>query len=169
RGHLYWHVCRELTGELATFDGDSRIAGGQVIQLKELVIKYQIPRVLVEVNGPGSFAGKLLRQALKGTGCGVTEIFNTVNKQKRILDAFEAPLSARFLWAHTDVLDGPMFEQMRDFNPALTDQPDDYIDSGAGAVTATPVRIGKMVRNPDTVTRENWRPTDGVYEVEADY
>ncbi|EIK2775074.1 phage terminase large subunit [Salmonella enterica] len=169
RGHLYWHVCRELTGDLATFDGDSRIAGGQVIQLKELVIKYQIPRVLVEVNGPGSFAGKLLRQALKGTGCGVTEIFNTVNKQKRILDAFEAPLSARFLWAHTDVLDGPAFAQMRDFKPDVTDQPDDYIDSGAGAVTATPVRIGKMVRNPDTVTRENWRPTDGVYEVEADY
>lgn len=80
------------------------------------------------MNGPGSFAGKLLRQALKGTGCGVREEFSITNKQKRILDAFEA-------WAHTDVLDGPVYDQMRDFNPALTNQPDDFIDSGAGAIS----------------------------------
>jgi hypothetical protein len=70
-GHLYWHVCQELTGELAEFDDNDKITGGQVAQIKELVLKYQIPVVCVEVNGPGSFAGKLLRQALKGTGCGV--------------------------------------------------------------------------------------------------
>ncbi len=65
------------------------------MQIKELVLKYQIPLVRVEVNGPGSFAGKLLIQALKGTGCGVREEFSVTNKQKRILDAFEAPLSSR--------------------------------------------------------------------------
>lgn len=80
RGHLYWHVCRELSGELAEFDGDDKISGGQVIEIKELVLKYQIPRVIVEVNGQGGFAPKLLRQALKGTDCGVTEEFSVVNK-----------------------------------------------------------------------------------------
>ncbi|MGP0940853.1 transcriptional regulator, partial [Serratia sp. CY74664] len=140
RGHLYWHVCQEMIGDLAEFDERDKITGGQVVQIRELVIRYQIPQVVVEVNGPGSFAGKLLRQALKGTGCGVREEFTITNKQKRILDAFEAPLSSRFLWAHSDVLDGPAYDQMRDFNPAVTNQPDDFIDSGAGAIRVTSPR-----------------------------
>ncbi|MDP8772896.1 phage terminase large subunit [Serratia marcescens] len=169
RGHLYWHVCQELIGDLAEFDERDKITGGQVVQIRELVIRYQIPQVVVEVNGPGSFAGKLLRQALKGTGCGVREEFTIANKQKRILDAYEAPLSSRFLWAHSDVLDGPAYDQMRDFNPALTNQPDDYIDSGAGAISETPVRIGKLVGKPTAQGREDWQPTDGDHEVAVDY
>ncbi|MGQ6073322.1 phage terminase large subunit [Serratia sp. IR-2025] len=169
RGHLYWHVCQELIGDLAEFDERDKITGGQVVQIRELVIRYQIPQVVVEVNGPGSFAGKLLRQALKGTGCGVREEFTITNKQKRILDAFEAPLSSRFLWAHSDVLDGPAYDQMRDFNPTLTNQPDDFIDSGAGAISETPVRIGKLVGKPTAQGREDWQPTDGDHEVAVDY
>lgn len=169
RGHLYWHVCQELIGDLAEFDERDKITGGQVVQIRELVIRYQIPQVVVEVNGPGSFAGKLLRQALKGTGCGVREEFTITNKQKRILDAFEAPLSSRFLWAHSDVLDGPAYDQMRDFNPAVTNQPDDFIDSGAGGISETPVRIGKLVGKPTAQGREDWQPTDGDHEVAVDY
>ena len=169
RGHLYWHICQELTGDLAEFDDKDKIIGGQVVQIRELVVKFQIPQVVVEVNGPGSFAGKLLRQALKGTGCGVREEFTVTNKQKRILDAFEAPLSSRFLWAHSDVLDGPAYDQMRDFNPALTNQPDDFIDSGAGAIGETPVRIGKLVGKPTAQGREDWQPYDGDHEVAVDY
>ncbi|HAT3744037.1 TPA: phage terminase large subunit [Serratia marcescens] len=169
RGHLYWHVCQGLIGDLAEFDERDKITGGQVVQIRELVVRYQIPQVVVEVNGPGSFAGKLLRQALKGTGCGVREEFTITNKQKRILDAYEAPLSSRFLWAHSDVLDGPAYDQMRDFNPALTNQPDDYIDSGAGAISETPVRIGKLVGKPTAQGREDWQPSDGDHEVAVDY
>lgn len=169
RGHLYWHVCQELIGDLAEFDERDKITGGQVVQIRELVIRYQIPQVVVEVNGPGSFAGKLLRQALKDTGCGVREEFTITNKQKRILDAFEAPLSSRFLWAHSDVLDGPAYDQMRDFNPAVTNQPDDFIDSGAGAISETPVRIGKLVGKPTAQGREDWQPSDGDHEVAVDY
>lgn len=169
RGHLYWHVCQGLIGDLAEFDERDKITGGQVVQIRELVVRYQIPQVVVEVNGPGSFAGKLLRQALKGTGCGVREEFTITNKQKRILDAYEAPLSSRFLWAHSDVLDGPAYDQMRDFNPAVTNQPDDFIDSGAGAISETPVRIGKLVGKPTAQGREDWQPTDGDHEVAVDY
>ena len=169
RGHLYWQVCEALSGELAEFDDHDKIIGGQVMQIKALVLKYQIPVVCVEVNGPGSFAGKLLRQTLKGTGCGVREEFSVVNKQKRILDAFEAPLSSRFLWAHTDVLDGPMYNQLRDFNPAVNNQPDDFIDSGAGAISATPVRIGKVVGIPTGQSREHWQQSDGNHLVDVDY
>jgi hypothetical protein len=86
---------------------------------------------------PRQLRGQVTASGAQGTGCGVREEFSITNKQKRILDAFEAPLSSRFLWAHTDVLDGPVYDQMRDFNPALTNQPDDFIDSGAGAISQT--------------------------------
>ncbi|EKN5124169.1 TPA: phage terminase large subunit [Yersinia enterocolitica] len=169
RGHLYWQICIGLTGELADFDDNDKIVGGQVVQIRDFVIQYQIPRVVVEVNGPGGFAPKLLRQALKGTGCGVAEEFSVVNKQKRILDALEAPLSSRFLWAHVDVLDGPVYDQMRDFNPKLKNQDDDYIDSGSGAIGQTPVRIGKLVGKPNEQTRDHWQPYAGDHEVAVDY
>jgi hypothetical protein len=56
--------------------------------------------------------------------------------------------------------------QMRDFNPLAANQPDDYLDSGAGAVAATPVRIGKIVRKPPAAQRQDWRPSAGTHEVE---
>jgi len=169
RGQLYWHVCEGLIGELAEFDSKDRIIGGQVMQVRDLVVKYNIPCVVVETNGPGGFVPNILKQALKGTGCGVREEHSSQNKQKRILDAFESPLSARFLWAHVDVLRGPLWDQMRDFNPAISDQPDDYLDSGAGAVSQTPVRIGRIVGNPTERQRDDWRPDAGVHEVQVDY
>ncbi|HID3487002.1 TPA: phage terminase large subunit, partial [Klebsiella aerogenes] len=56
-----------------------------------------------------------------------------------------------------------------DFNPALTNQPDDYIDSGSGAISATPVRIGKLVGIPTAQAREHWQPYDGDISVAVDY
>lgn len=170
RGQLYWHVCKGLEGEIAEFDERTeKITGGQVKQVRDLVIKYQITRVVVETNGPGGFVPTILRQALKGTGCGVGEEHSSTNKQKRILDALESPLSARFLWAHVSVLRGPLWDQMRDFNPALTDQDDDYLDSGSGAIAQTPVRIGRIVGKPTEVRRDDWRTNAGVHEVQVDY
>lgn len=169
RGQLYWHIAKGLEGELAEFDHKDRIIGGQVIQVREVVLALSIPCVVVETNGPGGFVPNILRQALKGTGCAVREEHSTVNKQKRILDALEPPLSSRFLWAHVDVLRGPLWDQMRDFNPAITNQPDDYLDSGAGAISQTPVRIGKIVGKPTEDRRDDWRPDAGVHEVQVDY
>jgi hypothetical protein len=168
RGQLYWHLAKGLTGEIAEFDDKDRIIGGQVHQIRQFVIQYQIPRVIIETNGPGGFAPSILKQALKGTGCGVGEEHSSTNKQKRILDAFESPLSARFLWAHVDVL-RTIWDQMRDFNPAISDQPDDFIDSGAGAISQTPVRIGRIVGKPTEVKRDDWRPDAGTHEVQVDY
>ena len=169
RGQLYWHLSEGMTGELAVFDEKDRIIGGQVVQVRDLVIKYQIPRVIVETNGPGGFVPNILRQALKGSGCGVNEEHSSINKNKRILDAFEPPLSSGFLWAHVSVFDGPVYDQMRSFNPIVTSQPDDYIDSAAGAIRQTPVRIGKIVGKPSGTTREDWRPEVGTFEVTTEY
>lgn len=166
KGRLYWHRSVGLIGEIAEFDGNTdKIVSGQVMQIREVVESLQLSRVVVEVNGPGAFAPVLLRRALRGTGCGVAEDFSTVNKNKRILDAFEPPLSAGFLWAHSSVLDGPVWDQMMQFNPDTTKQPDDYLDAAAGAITDTPVRIGKSVGKLTGDGREHWGTGGGTFDV----
>lgn len=159
KGNLYWHCAEGLTGALDE----------QCRRVRELVIKHQIPRVAVETNGPGGFVPAILRKHLAGTGCAVAEQFSISNKQTRILDAIEPALSSRFLWAHVNVLEGPVWDQMKDFNPALRDQPDDYLDSAAGAIASTPVRIGKIVGKPTVTPREDWRPSGGVHEVTLEF
>uniref|UniRef100_UPI0028A94A0A phage terminase large subunit n=1 Tax=Achromobacter sp. TaxID=134375 RepID=UPI0028A94A0A len=172
-GNVYWHVAEAMVGEFAEFSDarNAKIIGGQVMQACRLIERFNIPNVYVETNGNGAFVPQLLRQALKQQGlrCGVTDIQVGGNKNERILDGLEPPMKSGVLWAHTDVLDGPMWDQMKDWNPEVKDQPDDYLDSGAGAILQAPVRIGRMVREKDGIPsglgREDWRPTGGVHEV----
>lgn len=167
RGHLYWQFAVGLTGDI-----DEQCAA-----VRKLVIEYHIPSVTVETNGPGGFVPPILRKHLKGLGepgkvlpalnCGVVEDHASTNKNKDILDAFEAPMSIGALWAHIDVLDGPTWDQMKDWNPAVAEQPDDYLDSGARAIRANPVRIGRghAAVNAAPLQREIWRPVSGVHEI----
>jgi hypothetical protein len=137
---------------VAEFDQDGKtITGGQVLQIVEVVKTFALRRVSVETNGIGGFAPTVLKAALKQAkihDCGVSEINNTANKNKRILEALEDPLASGTLWAHTSVVyaaEGPQpHDQMRDWNPAIKDQPDDDLDSLAGAVSETPERIGRF-------------------------
>lgn len=157
-GRLYLQACVALSGNVDE----------QCRKIRELVIQYQLPRVEVETNGPGGFVPPILRKHLAKTGCGVGEVWNSGNKNKRILDAWEAPLDSGFLWAHVDVLAGPLWDQMMEWNPAVKEQPDDYLDSGAGAISATPVRIGKLVGKPAGNAGDNWRPDHGQFTVEIE-
>ena len=165
-GRLYWHRSQALTGDLEEFaDDDRTLIGGQIKQLIDLLKPLKVPQIVIETNGPGGFVPAIALKHLKKHGIAVRGDHETTNKQKRILDGFEAPLSSGFLWAHTSVLDGPAFGQMQEFNPALKDQPDDYIDSAAGAIADTPVRIGKVFGNPTSTPMEDWRESAGVHEV----
>ncbi|WP_028354764.1 phage terminase large subunit [Bordetella petrii] len=172
-GNQYWHVCEGLTGDFAEFSDarNAKIIGGQVMQACALIERFNIPNVYVETNGNGAFVPQLLRQALKQEGlrCGVTDVQVTGNKNARILDGLEPSLKSGVLWAHVDVLNGPMWDQMKEWDPSITNQPDDYLDSGAGAILQAPVRIGRMVREkvgiPTAPGREDWRPSGGVHEV----
>ncbi len=175
QGRRYWHRAVTLTGSVAeTDDRGERIVSGQVLQIVEVVKALHIPRIVVETNGAGTFAPQHLKTALKqarlGWPCGVVARHEPINKNKRILEALEGPLSSGTLWAHVSVLDGPLWNQMRDWNPAITDQPDDHLDSGAGAVSQTPERIGRLGAdwNPSDSRDEDWRPSGGVHEVELE-
>lgn len=171
-GRRYWHRAEALTGEVAAFaDDGKRIIGGQVWQIADLVEEFSIPRIVVETNGIGAFAPAVLRACLKQRRlpCSVVEDVAVENKNRRILESFEPLLlSGGQLWAHTSVLEGPMWDQMKDWNPAVQNQPDDYLDAGAGALTQTPERVGRIVRNLTPTQREDWRPEAGVHEVTLD-
>lgn len=174
-GNRYWHRAVALSGEVAEFDESGKvITGGQVLQIVEVVKALGLRRVTVETNGIGLFAPQVLRAALKQSkvfDCGVTEKHSVGIKNKRILEALEDPLSSGTLWAHTSVCDSDAWDEMRDWNPAIKDQPDDHLDALAGAVTETPERVGGQVLsgwNAPAGSRDDWRPSAGEFEVELE-
>ena len=168
RGSLYWHRAVALKGDI--FDEDAP-ENSQCHQVRELALSFQLENVHLETNGPGTFVPPLLRKALAGTGCGVIEVVRKGDQQKHryILEALEPPLSGQFLWAHVGLWETPLPNQMRDWIPGVEGQADDYIDSGAGAVKQTPIRIGKVIGNVKTLERKQWRPSSGVHEVQVDH
>jgi hypothetical protein len=156
-GTLFWAVAKALTGDVWE----------QCRQIKQIVLELQLPRVVVETNGPGAFAPAVLKKVLHGTGCAVAEDFSTLKKNKRILDAFEAPLSGGFLWAHVDVID-TVWDEMKDWKPTVKEQPDNHLDAGAGAIKDNPMRIGKVIGDKQQRRRTRWgewRPGAGSFDV----
>ena len=126
--------------------------------------------VTVETNGLGAFIAPVLRRCLRQEQivCGVVE--KQVSqadgiKTARILAAIEPPLSSNVLWAHTRVLDGPAWDQMKDWKPAATSQPDDDLDALAGALLQAPVRIGRNFEIPKGRSAQDWRPRTGTPEL----
>lgn len=169
-GNSYWHCAERVTGELAEFsDGpNTRIIGGQVLDIVRIVQRFHIPSIYVESNGLGAFIKPILLRALaqEEVACGVVEEQVKGDKNARILAAVEPPLSSGVLWAHVRVLNGPSWDEMKDWNPATKSQPDDDLDALGGALSKTPVRIGR--RNDMTVQgtpAETWRPRAGTPEV----
>lgn len=178
-GNKYWHRSVALTGEVVTHDAQGNIIGGQVWQLCDLIEQFNVPCISIETNGIGNFAPASLKGALKARRirCGVNEVHNTGNKNKRILEALEGPLMSGLLWVHTSVIDTPeegenssrQYKNMRMFNPAIADQDDDDLDSLAGAVTDSPERVGKIHRQNEVNESPNWRTDGGVIEATLDF
>lgn len=171
-GRRYWHRAAALSGPVVTHAEDGKtITGGQVWQLCDLIDEFNVPRLTVETNGIGTFAPAIMRAALaqRGLRCAIVEIDSTANKNKRILEAFEPLIASKMLWAHMSVLDGDVWDQMRDWNPAIAKQPDDYLDAGAGAITDTPERLQQIGQISPSNGRHDWRPGAGVHEIKVEY
>jgi len=172
QGRRYIHKATQLTGEVAELlehGSVIKVIGGQVWQICDLVEKYHIPRIVVETNGVGAFAPKWLMACLKQRHliCGVQEEAAFTNKNKRILESIEPPLSSNMLWAHVDVLAGPTWDQMKDWQPDTQNQMDDYMDAIAGAISATPERIKVVVKDDDGKQKTvSWRPNTGTHIAE---
>ena len=163
---------------MITVDDQGNVCGGQVWQLCDLIEEFNIPKITIETNGIGNFAPASLKAALKKRRirCGVAEIHSVGQKNKRILDALEGPLVSGLLWVHVSVIDtdegentSPQYKKMRMFNPAITDQEDDELDSLSGAVTDSPERIGKIHRQLEANESPNWRTNGGEVEAALDF
>lgn len=178
-GNKYWHRSIELTGEVVKHDDDGgAIIGGQVWQLCDLIEQFYIPKIVIEKNGVGEFAPASLKGALKVRRicCGVEPKPSTKNKNMRILDALEGPLVSGLMWAHVSILDSEHGEntsrqylQMQQFNPAITEQDDDHLDSLAGAIVESPERIGKLHRTNIPKAGVNWREDSGSVEAVLEF
>lgn len=160
RGYLYWHLAEALKGNIDE----------QCQDVVKIVGRLKLPAVTVKTAGVGGFVPAILKGHLQRAGLGVAvlEEVERTTKNVRILDAFETPLSGLFLHASPEVKQGPAGKQMREWDPKILDQPDDYLDAGASAIAATPVRIGK---DPTARARqfEEWRPGLGTQEVQIDF
>lgn len=165
RGNLYWHRIEELTGD--AYD-EKNHDNSQCHAIRRIALEFQLENVHLETNGPGTFLPPLLRRAFAGTGVGVIEVNRKQDKSKYILDALEPPLSGQFLWCHESVWASKLPEQMRDWIPGVEGQADDYIDSGAGAVKQTPIRIGKVLGDVSPIERTSWRASAGSFDVQVD-
>lgn len=158
-GHYFWHRSIALTGDVFQ----------QCRQIRDVCKELQLPRVVVETNGLGSMAVQVLRKELRSLGVGVEELHETADKNKRIIDAFEAPLSARVIWAHVSTFDA-VYDEMKDWRPDVKEQPDNHLDAGAGALKDQPIRIGRAIGVPvPTEPAGAWRPNAGTHEVELDF
>lgn len=149
-GHLFWHRCRALFGDLDR----------QCNELKATALPLRLPRVSVETNGVGGFVPAVLKKHMAGTGCAVKETVITGNKAVRIIHNIEPALSGGYLHAHRSVQDSGAFQQMRDFVPEA-DQADDHLDSLAGAISESPARIPR----PDAGPGEAWYPQGTAHPV----
>lgn len=177
-GRLYWHRSGALHGEIIkTNEQGDIVPGGQCWELCDIIEQFQLTRCTIETNGVGTHFPANLKQVLKKRRirCGVSEEHVTQSKNRRILAAIEGPLKSGYLWAHISVLvdendqDTVQVKQMREFNPAITVQPDDYIDSLAGAIADEPVRIGKTHNQPPPHERQSWRANGGTHEAALDF
>lgn len=166
-GRRYIHRVMPLVGDVAEYAENGKdIVGGQVAAICDVVEKYGLARVRVENNGIGVFAPAVLKSALKQRGlqCGVTAEHSVGNKAKRILESLEPLIQTPgMLWAHSSVLDGPMYGQMQQWNPAFTNQEDDYLDATALACSDLPERVGREFVN-HARPRKHWQ---GVGSFEA--
>ena len=143
QGRLYWHAAERLNGEIDE----------QCAEVRRIVERYRLPNVAVETNGIGQFVPALLRKALAGTGCSVTDTQAKGNKHERIIAAIEPALSAGLLWCHVRVADSYALTEMDEFNPLDRGYSPDYLDSLSGAILASPVRIKSKSQESQPVTQ----------------
>lgn len=177
-GNKYWHRSIALKGEVIITNDNGEVVGGQVWQLCDLIEEFKIPKITIETNGIGNFAPASLKAALKKRKlrCGVKEKHSTKPKNKRILEAIEGPLVSGLVWVHVSVIDTPdgentstQYKQMQQFNPGITDQEDDYLDSFAGTLNESPERVGKIHNQNEPNEMPNWRTDGGVTDAALDF
>ena len=156
KGRRYLHEVRYIS---CHDDSSEDEAGQQCRQIAMLCRQYYIPSITVEINGLGRFLPSILRRELSaiGYGCAVIEHSARMNKDIRILEAFDVVLAARLLHVHERVKQTPFLREMQEWKPAMSKGHDDGLDAVAGALMSEPVRIE---RKNATASPLGWQGAD---------
>ena len=126
-------------------------------QAVNFVRELHLPSLSLETNGIGKFLPGLLRREMENQGvqCAVLEKHSNVAKDRRILEAFDAPLAAGRIHVHDTVTASPFITEMREWRPGSKAH-DDGLDAVAGCLLSEPVRLP---RNPNALApdkRTRW-------------
>ncbi|MTI10271.1 phage terminase large subunit [Curvivirga aplysinae] len=142
----YWlHRIKYLRTEVSAELDEARQQCNQVFHF---VRELHLPSVTIETNGIGKFLPGLLRAIFREKGCrtAVLEHHSTVNKDKRLMEAFDAVLAAGQLKAHQSVWQSPFITEMREWKPGQNRTGvDDGLDAVAGCLLSEPVRLNRYM------------------------
>ena len=150
---MYWlHHIEYIKNDINSSEDE---ATAQCKKICELVERFYLPSISIEINGIGKFLPAILRRELGKSGivCAVKEISSRTNKDIRILEAFEAVLAARALNVHKSVLKTSFLIEMQEWRPNKSSGHDDGLDAVAGALASEPIRLKKYYTSP----KSNWK------------
>lgn len=135
KGHYWIPRLEKLSGSIDE----------QAQRVRDVAIEFELPIINVETNTIGYWAADVLLRECRGYDIGVNGIHVIKNKQLRIIEGFEGPLSSGAVHIHESVLETPFVQQLTDFSPngQARSGHDDFIDAPASAILEQPIRIGK--------------------------
>jgi len=161
----YWlhHISYIKTDPHSTDDEATQ----QCKKIAMLAQEYHVPSLTLEINGIGKFLPAILRREMAGARvpCVVREITSTRPKDIRILEAFDAVLAARALYAHDSVRRTPFIAEMQEWRPGRSGNRDDGLDAVAGALSLEPVRL----RHDRFTGRQNWTGVHSLHTAKTDF
>lgn len=163
-GNRYLHSVKYIESDERDADDPAHQQCRKVAFMAQML---RLPSVAVEMNGIGKFLPAILRQevARLRAGCAVREMHSRVNKDIRILEAFDAVMAARMLYIHENVKKTPFIAEMQEWRPGVKGQRDDGLDAAAGALSLEPVRLpGERFSG-----RQEWRGSAQSYNAETDF
>lgn len=156
-GHYFIHRTIQLQGD----------AEEQCEQVVRYMKEFDLPHVVIETNGIGNFLPAILRKRMEGKGLTCEGKATTLNKVKKIMEAYDVRLSGGFLHAHESVMQGRFRTQLRDFSARSAGKSkDDFIDAVAMCILAEPIRLRAGWSGDRT---SSWSSGEVCFEMEKDF
>lgn len=139
----------------------------QCLQVVELVEKYYLPAIHIEINGIGKFLPAILRRELakKNISCAVIEETTRKPKHERIIESFDAVMAARCLHVHENIRKTPFLTEMMEWQPEKNRGYDDGLDAVAGALSLEPVRL----KNIYPMATRKWLSRSDMQQAKTDF
>jgi hypothetical protein len=128
---------------LRVADDDLHPMASQCHAVLDFMAEYAMRHIAIEVNGLGNAMPEILRDTAsrRDQAVLVQKIINNEKKERRILNAIEPLLSTGRLYMHERIKSSDLIDEMADWNPASTVNPDDGLDAVAGALRNVPIPL----------------------------